>query len=97
MFSLTHCIYYKCIVNGSNNLEEFDARPLYLCPVCLRKLQYNIGFDVCRRYRRLYDFYQRAGFEQDSKWVSDRLTWILGAEGAKSFIEQNKKPEAKKD
>ncbi len=97
MFSLNHCIYYKCIVNGSNHLEENDATPLYLCPVCLRKLQHSIGFDVCQRYRRLYNFYQRVGFEEDRKWVSDRLKWILGAKEAEAFIEQNKKPDVKKD
>jgi hypothetical protein len=29
---------FRCLVNGSNYQEERDARPLYLCPVYLRKL-----------------------------------------------------------
>lgn len=93
MFGLQHCIYFECVVNGSNHLEESDTRPLYICPVCLRKLQYITGFDVCQRYRRLYNFYQRAGFEDGSKWVSDRLKWILGAKEAEAFIKQNEKPD----
>ena len=27
-------------MNGSNNLEESDESPLYLCPICLHKLYY---------------------------------------------------------
>jgi len=44
MFGLRHCIYFHCVMNGSNHLEESDARPMHLCPVCLRKLQFSIGF-----------------------------------------------------
>jgi archaemetzincin len=89
MFGLSHCIYYHCVMNGSNNLEESDARPLHLCPVCLRKLQYSIGFDVCDRYRRLYRFYQRIGFDEDSKWVQNRLSWILGVQEAQAYISRD--------
>jgi len=40
MFGLLHCIYYECNMNGSNNLEKSDIRPIYFCPVCYRKLSY---------------------------------------------------------
>jgi archaemetzincin len=46
MFSLAHCIFFRCILNGSNHLQESDSRPLSLCPVCLRKIQFSIGFDA---------------------------------------------------
>lgn len=97
MFGLHHCIYYRCVVNGSNHLEESDARPLHLCPVCLRKLHYSIGFDICDRYRRLYYFYQKNSFDQDSKWVLNRLSWILGNKEAEAFIKQETKSGAKKN
>jgi archaemetzincin len=77
MFSLKHCIFFRCVMNGSNHLQESDARPMYLCPVCLRKLQFSIGFDVVDRYRKLLDFYQKAGFDQEARWVSNRLKRIL--------------------
>src|SRR5438105_9079593 len=44
MFGLAHCTYFNCLMNGSNHLVEADRRPLHLCPVCLRKLQWSIGF-----------------------------------------------------
>lgn len=77
MFSLAHCIYFQCLMNGSNHLQESDARPFSLCPVCLRKLQFSIGFDVVDRYQKLLDFYKRVGFENEAGWVSKRLKWIL--------------------
>jgi archaemetzincin len=38
MFGIEHCIWYRCLMNGSNHLPESDARPLHLCPVDLHKL-----------------------------------------------------------
>jgi archaemetzincin len=80
MFSLEHCIFFRCVMNGSNHLQESDARPHSLCPVCLRKLQVSIGFDVVDRYRKLLLFYQKAGFYYEAEWVSNRLKRILGDE-----------------
>lgn len=78
MFSLEHCIFFRCVMNGSNHLQESDARPHSLCPVCLRKLQFSIGFDVVDRYRKLLLFYQKAGFYYEAGWLSNRLKRILG-------------------
>jgi len=76
MFSLQHCIFFKCVLNGSNHLQESDSRPLSLCPVCLRKLQFSIGFDVVDRYRGLLKFYQKFGFDHEAGWVTKRLKRI---------------------
>jgi archaemetzincin len=73
MFSLAHCIYLKCVMNGSNHLQESDSRPLSLCPVCLRKLHSSIRFDVLNRYRRLQQFYRNVGFVSEHNWVTGRL------------------------
>jgi len=83
MFGLKHCIYFKCVVNGSNHLKESDSRPLHLCPVCLRKLQHSIGFDVVDRYRHLLRFYQKISFDNDAQWIANRLEHILGPEDAR--------------
>jgi archaemetzincin len=76
MFLLAHCIYFKCVMNGSNHLQESDSRPLSLCPVCLRKLQSSIGFTVATRYHRLQQFYSNAGFIFEQDWVTRRLKKI---------------------
>jgi archaemetzincin len=73
MFGLLHCIFFQCLVNGSNHMQESDSRPIHLCPVCLRKLQYNIEFDVVKRYQKLLVFYKQAGMQVEAKWVTSRL------------------------
>ncbi|MDC3962451.1 archaemetzincin [Polyangium jinanense] len=73
MFGLRHCIYFSCLMNGSNHIEEADARPQHVCPVCLRKLQHAIGFDVIRRYEALERFYEGAGLDDEAAWVAERL------------------------
>lgn len=40
MFSMYHCIFYECLMNGSNHQKESDQAPIWLCPVCLRKLSW---------------------------------------------------------
>src|SRR5207247_1423607 len=76
MFGIQHCIYFHCLMNGSNHLVESDARPMHMCPVDLRKLQESIGFDVVERYRRLLQFYLNAGFTEEASWLSRRLDFI---------------------
>jgi len=81
MFSLQHCVYFRCVMNGSNHLEESDSRPLALCPVCLRKLHACIGFDVLDRYRKLLRFYEKVHFDEEAVWISNRLRKIPGYDG----------------
>lgn len=38
-FAIAHCVYYHCVMNGSNT---GDDRPLLLCPICEKKLIFNI-------------------------------------------------------
>ena len=73
MFGLYHCIYYRCGMNGSNSLEESDSKPVHLCPVCLKKLQYSIGFDIAKRYEKLREFYNMVGFEEEKEAIERRL------------------------
>jgi archaemetzincin len=79
MFSLAHCIYIHCLMNGSNHLAESDARPMHLCPVCLRKLHHAIGFDLVQRYQAIFYFSRQAGFDREARWVRRRLEHILGS------------------
>jgi archaemetzincin len=79
MLGLAHCIYFHCLMNGSNHLAESDARPLHFCPVCLRKLHHAAGFNMVERYQKLFYFTRAAGFDRESRWVSRRLEYILGS------------------
>jgi archaemetzincin len=73
MFGLAHCTFFNCLMNGSNHLAESDRRPLHLCPVCLRKLQWSIGFDVLERYNALEHATRADGFADEADWFSRRI------------------------
>jgi archaemetzincin len=75
-FGLEHCIYFQCNMNGSNSLAETDRQPLRLCPVCLKKLQWNRGFDVLKRYDRLLAFFKKHGLQPEAEWIAARLQRI---------------------
>jgi archaemetzincin len=73
MFGLAHCIYFNCLMNGSNHLAESDRRPLHLCPVCLRKLQSSVEFDVLKRYTALEKIDRACGFSDEADWLAARI------------------------
>lgn len=76
MLGITHCVFFNCLMNGSNHLAESDRRPLHLCPVDLRKLHWTLGFDVSDRYRRLLAFWRDAGVEDEAAWIERRLAFV---------------------
>jgi archaemetzincin len=73
MFGLVHCTFFNCLMNGSNHLAESDRRPLHLCPVCLRKLQWSIGFDVVKRYEATERVARADGFADEADWFNRRI------------------------
>jgi archaemetzincin len=76
IFGLAHCVYYRCAMSGSNSLEESDRRPLHLCPICLKKLQWNRGFDTIKRYERLGEFFENQDLKEEAAWIDLRLKRI---------------------
>jgi len=82
IFGLPHCRRWRCVMNGSNSIAESDARPLFLCPECLKKLQWNLGFDPLKRYERLASFYSRhAEFEAEAKRARALAASLRGKSG----------------
>src|SRR5262249_31133159 len=45
ILTMQHCTVYECSMNGSNSLAESDRKPLHVCPVCLRKLCWNLRLE----------------------------------------------------
>ena len=58
MFSMAHCVAYRCNMDGSNHLPEADRQPLEMCPHCLAKLCYATGADPAKRFEQLIAFYK---------------------------------------
>ena len=59
MFTIKHCTYAQCVMNGSNHMQETDYNPIRLCSVCQQKLQYSIGYDNDKRLKELINFLDR--------------------------------------
>lgn len=55
-FNIGHCTFHNCGMNGMNHAEELMAKPIEFCPVCLKKLQYCLGFDPIKRFEGLRAF-----------------------------------------
>ncbi len=70
MFGIRHCIYFSCLMNGSNHLEESVKKPIDFCPVCIRKLQENAKFPMLERYQALLKFCADSGehFEKEKEF-----------------------------
>jgi len=78
LFGLAHCTFFNCLMNGSNHLAESDRRPLHFCPICLRKLQWSIGFDVLQRYEALERNSLADGFSDEADWLNRRIAKLRG-------------------
>jgi len=83
ILSIAHCVTHRCVMQGSNTLDESDGHPLHLCPADLRKLAWNTGVDPDARYRRLQAFYEKSGWTADAEWIARQLAKrsVLGTGG----------------
>lgn len=57
VFGFSHCAYFACAMNESKSISEAENQPLFLCPVCLRKLEKALCFDTVERYKALHQFF----------------------------------------
>jgi len=78
MFGLKHCVFFRCVMGGANDLRELDGAPLHACPVCLRKLHEVAKLDPAERYRRLARSLRRVGLADEAKWAQDRFRFVAG-------------------
>ena len=75
IFGITHCVDYECIMNGSNYLDETDAKPVYFCPLDLLKVSQGLGIDEVYRYKNLAQFWEEKGYRKEADFyrISARL------------------------
>jgi archaemetzincin len=76
MFGLSHCVFWECVVAGSNNQAEADRRPLHPCPVCARKLHFALDFDPAKREAELAATLRKLGIDDEAAWSERRAAWI---------------------
>lgn len=73
MFGMKHCTAHECVMAGSNNLEETDRAPVWLCPQCLAKMCWATQSDPLRRYRALAAFARDQGLAEEASFFERSL------------------------
>ena len=88
IMGLKNCIYYKCAFNGFYTMEEFDNKPLELCPICLKKVYVKITnregklnrmvnstiiFDRWVKMKDTLEDYFTGLFEEEIQWYDSRI------------------------
>lgn len=63
-------------MNESNSVPEAVDQPLFLCPVCLRKLHQHCGFDVVERYQDLLKFLKDIQVQLPCDSVDSAVKWL---------------------
>ncbi|GAB1609874.1 archaemetzincin-2-like [Argonauta hians] len=83
LMGLMHCEIYACLMNRSTSLQEAMQQPMFLCPVCLRKLQKVCKFTLHMRYTRLHNFFDMLQniipyyhFRDSREWLTKCLRFI---------------------
>eukprot|EP01006_Ploeotia_vitrea_P055123 TRINITY_DN67962_c7_g3_i1.p1 TRINITY_DN67962_c7_g3~~TRINITY_DN67962_c7_g3_i1.p1 ORF type:complete len:377 (-),score=26.77 TRINITY_DN67962_c7_g3_i1:487-1617(-) len=77
LFDLEHCVWFDCIMNGANHLEEDDRTCFHLCPVDLRKLMSAIPqIDPVERYKALLGLFAQVHFNSEVRWLQHRLAML---------------------
>jgi archaemetzincin len=80
LLGIKHCIYYNCLMNGSNHMKENFDKPFEVCPVCLRKLIGNLKFDVVDRFEGLAGGLEKLDkdlYEKEIEWYRKRINSLL--------------------
>ena len=67
ILNLRHCILAKCLMNGSNTLQEIDSSPSRLCSECQKKLNWLLKYDNKRRLDDLIDFFKEYGLHDEQE------------------------------
>jgi archaemetzincin len=78
MFSIHHCTKYECNMCGSNNRDEADRQPLYLCPECMAKVCWATASDPLARYRKLASFCASHGLGEEQAFYESSAKRLEG-------------------
>jgi archaemetzincin len=81
ILTLYHCTAFECNMNGSNHQEESDRKPLHLCPVCLRKLCWNLRVDPVAYLQRHEKFCRQHGFESEAEHYRKSMELLSARDG----------------
>lgn len=73
ILTIQHCTAFQCGMNGSNSLAESDRQPLHFCPVCLRKVCWNLNVDPVEYLTSLEKFCRREKLTEEADWYREAI------------------------
>ncbi|XP_072034023.1 archaemetzincin-2-like [Amphiura filiformis] len=76
LFGIKHCMFFSCAMNESKSVKAALDQPLFLCPVCLRKLQKFLGFDIRKRYSDLLELCTAVQNSYPSPQLNQSVEWL---------------------
>ena len=71
ILTIQHCTAFDCNMNGVNSQEEGDRKPLTMCPVCLRKICWNLQVEPVKYLGELETFCRDNNLEKEANWYKD--------------------------
>lgn len=71
ILTIQHCTAFDCNMNGVNSQPEGDRKPLTMCPVCLRKICWNLQVDLVKYLGELEAFCRENKLEKEADWYKD--------------------------
>jgi len=77
LYGLDHCVHNRCLMMGTGHLvEDFNA-PSHLCGICLRKMQWRLGFNIKGRYKMLAQaFKESMGMKEEGEWCNKQYNFL---------------------
>jgi archaemetzincin len=81
ILTMEHCIAHACNINGSNSLPEADSRPLHPCPVCLRKLCWNLQLEPVAYLKKHQAFCRKNGLQAEAEWFEKAAVMLARGKG----------------
>ena len=63
-------------MNESSSLKEALSQPVFLCPICLRKVQKCAQFDMVKRYKDMRMFFEALREQFDCDYFQNAIKWL---------------------
>lgn len=79
ILTIQHCIALECNMNGVNSQDEGDRKPLHFCPICLRKLCWNLQVEPIPYLQGLETFYRDHGLQEEALWYANAVKSLEGS------------------
>ena len=71
ILTIQHCTAFDCNMNGVNSQDEGDRKPLTMCPVCLRKVCWNLQVEPVKYLGELESFCREQKLTAEADWYHD--------------------------